>query len=336
MQDESPLGRALWAIVLSVVVAIVLFSFARRPLLSGDGEASGFSRPLTLWVAGAEGGGGQAEAVARQLADCWQASGRSATVGVLPGGSSSSVVDFLERVRNTPDELLLISGTTLSDIARERDDLLLPEPRERAQHAVRLLGRAAPIAVLEGERLALAVRADSPVRTAAQLLSLLSRQPARPIVGVADDAWLEGNLAALVQSVGLHQDMPYDVFTSSHSAVLGLDEGQAQAVLAPSSALHRDLRDGRLRELPWPPAGGQAPRGWVAIVAPAGLSPRTVAALREQTHGLCTGAAWSRLLREDGLAPVAPAKIGLEGFLADGVREATRLQTLAARTIRDY
>ncbi|HEY2536285.1 MAG TPA: hypothetical protein VGI24_04800 [Solirubrobacteraceae bacterium] len=335
MQDESRLGRSLWAILLSVVVAIVIFSFARHPLLGGDGEASGFSRPLTLWVAGAEGNG-QAQATARELAGCWEMSGRPVTVGVLPGGASSSVVDFLERVHGTPDELLLITSTTLSDIARDRQDQLLPEPREHAQRAVHLLAGAAPIAALGGERLALAVRADSPVHSSSELLSARYVQTSPPLFGVAEDTWLEGNLAALVNSSGLHGDLPYSVFTSSRSAVLSLEAGEVQAVLAPYGAIHQAVRSGRVRELPWPRAGGRTPRTWSAIVAPTGLSTATIHTLREQTRGLCTGPERRRLLRKDGISQIAPASVGLASFVGDGVHEASQRQALVERIMRSY
>ena len=320
-------------VVLGSVVAIVIFSFARRPLFEGNGEASGFSHPLTLWVTGAEDGG-QAEAVARQLAGCWQEDGRSVTVGVLPGGSSSAVLDFLDRVHDTPDELLLVTDTTLSDIARDRADRLLPEAQERARRALGLLADAAPITVLQGDRLALAVRAGSPVRTTPQLLALLRSQPSRPLFGIAADSWLEGNLAALVQGAGLHGDMPYGLFTSSRSAVLALDAGQTQAVLAPSGAIEEELGHARPRELAWPLEGGHAPRTWVAVIAPTGLNAGAIATLREQAHGACASAAWSRL-REGGLATIAPAG-GLGGFVSEGTREAARLQALAAQTLRPY
>lgn len=335
MPDETPFGRLLWVLVLVVVVAIVIFSFARHPLLAGDEEASGFSRPLTLWVAGAEGDG-QAEAVARELAGCWQVAGRSVTVGTLPGGSAAAVVDFLDRVHDTPNELLLVTSTTLSDIARDLDNPLLPEPRERAQRAVHLLTAAAPIAVLGGERLALAVHADSSIHTTSELLSLLREQPSRPLFGVAADTWLEGNLAALVNYSGLHGSMPYGIFTSSRSAVQSLDAGEVKAVLAPFGAINHDLRRGRLRRLPWPHGATQAPHTWVAIVAPAGLSAHAVRGLREQTRGLCVSAGKHRLLREQGVAPIQSVTPRLADFISNGVSEAVELQALAARTIHAY
>lgn len=337
MQDESRLGRLLWIGTLSVVVVLVIASFARRPLFGGEGEASGFSGPLTLWVTGSEEGG-QAETVAKQLAGCWQEDGRSVTVGVLPGGSSSAVLEFLDRVHDTPDELLLITDTTLSDIARDEADPLLSEPRERAQRALRLLTAAAPLMVFDGDRLALATRASSNAQTATELPLLMRKQPSRPLFGLAADSWLEGNLAALVQAAGLQGEMPYNLFTTSHSAMLGLRAGQVQAVLAPAGAISPELRRGGLRELPWPTAdgrAGEAPHTWVAVMAPTGLSRSAIAALGAQTRGDCTGAAWSELLRTDNLSPLRPSA-GSSSFIGERASEAERLQTLAARVMRAY
>src|ERR1700683_1532084 len=84
MHSESPLDRTLWTVTLAVAVVVVVLSFARQPLLGGDGEASGYSAPLTLWLPASQAGG-QAEAVAQQAAACWDSSRRTATVGVLPG-----------------------------------------------------------------------------------------------------------------------------------------------------------------------------------------------------------------------------------------------------------
>jgi hypothetical protein len=334
MSPESRFDRSLWTIVLTAVIAVVIISFARQPLFGGDGEASGFGRPLTLWVAGS-GADGQAEAVARQAAACWQTGGRSVNVGVLPGGSATSVVDFLDRVHRTPDELLLVTSSTLSDIAHDAQDSLAGESRERAQRAARLLQNAAPVALLGGDALTLAVRADSPIRTTAQLFALMRSHPSRPPVGIAEDTWLQGNLAALAQSAGVHGSMPFSVFRSSREAVVSLDAGEAEAVAAPHSALNADLHSGRLSELPWPAASNATPRAWVAIVAPLGLDGSALATLRRQARNLCEGGAWRRLLQADGLTPMRAKSTSVESFVRRGIQEATRLQTLASRIVRD-
>jgi hypothetical protein len=133
----------------------------------------------------------------------------------------------------------------------------------------------------------------------------------------------------------VHGDVPYGVFGSSREALASLGEDEGQVVVAPYSAISADLHDGRLRALPWPAADGRAPRAWLAILAPGGLRASEIAALRAQARGLCAGATWARLLRVDGLRPVSPGT-KLRSFVPEAIREAARLQSVAARVLRDY
>jgi tripartite-type tricarboxylate transporter receptor subunit TctC len=335
VRAESPLDRTLWTIVLTVAVVAVVLSFARQPLLGGDGVASGFSPPLTLWLAGPQTGG-QAEAVAQQAASCWEKAGHPVTVGVLPGSSTTAVTDFLDRVHRAPDDLLLITSTTVSDIARDSAAASSSVTGERAQRAVRLLAGAAPVAVLGSDPLELAVRAGSPIHTVAQMLSLMRGQPSRPVLGVAEDSWLQGNLAALAQSAELQGQIPYSVYRTSREAVVSLTAGEVEVVVAPRSALRGGLHSGNLRELPWPAPRNTMPSAWVAVLAPAGLSSTELATLRTQASHLCSGSTWTRMLRGDGLSPVSPTKRQLAGYVRNDIGEASRLQSLAERIVRNY
>lgn len=336
MREESQLDRTLWTVVLTAAVVLVVLSFARQPLLGGEGEASGFSAPLTLWLPASQAGS-QAEAVAQQAAACWDGSGRPATVGVLPGSSSAAVSDFLSHTRGASADLLLLTSTTLSEIAHDNIDTPSSEAGESAQRAVRLLARTPPIAVLGVDALTLAVRAGSPIHDTAQLLALMRRDPSRPLLGVADDAWSQGNLAALAQSANLHGQIPYSAFRSAREAIVSLDAGEVEVVVAPHSALHGALHDGQLRELPWPSGGGTTPpHAWIAVVAPTGLSTTELATLRSQSRRLCAGVSWTRMLRGDGLSPASPSRPQLDRLVRDGIGEANRLQSLATRIVRNY
>jgi hypothetical protein len=335
MRQESRLDRTLWTIVLVVAVAVVVVSFARRPLLGGDSVASGFSPPLTLWLAGSQSGG-QAEAVAQQAATCWERAGRPASVGVLPGSSSQAVGDFLDRAHSAPGDLLMITSATLSDIAHAGASAPFSAAGESAQRTARLLTGAAPVAVLASDGLTLAVRATSSVRSTAELLSLMRREAARPLLGVAESTWLQGNLASLAQSAGLHGQVPYSVFRSSREAVMSLDAGEVEVIVAPHSELRDQLRDHRLRALPWPGSRRTTPRAWVAVIAPAGIGRAELAALRAQARHLCAGPTWTRMLRGDGMSSTTASKPQLADFVRDDLGEATRLQTLAAHIVRDY
>jgi len=214
VRHESQLDRTLWTIVLTIAVVVVAVSFARQPLLGGGGEASGFGTPVTLWLPGPQADG-QVETVAQQAAACWAGNGHAVTVGVLPGSSTSAVAGFLDSAGRTSADLLLLTSSTLSDIARDSTAPPASEAGEEARHAVRLLTQASPVAILSRDRLALAIRADSPIHTTSELLSLIRREPSRPLLGVAEDSWEQGNLAALAQSANLHGEIPYSAFRSS-------------------------------------------------------------------------------------------------------------------------
>jgi len=335
VHEEPPLIRSLWTIVLIAAIAAVVLSFARQPLFGGDGSAVGLGRPLTLWVTGAESGG-EAEAVARQAAGCWQVREHPATVGVLSGEPSAAVAAFLTRLHGAPDDLLVVTSSTLAKIAHDDGAAIAPEVREQAQHAIRLLEGATPISVLASEAVALAVPADSPIHSSTQLLAAMRESSMPPLLGVAANPWLQGNLAALVQGADMHGPMPYVLYDSSRQAVASIDSGSGGVIVTPFSAIHSELSHGAVRELPWPEFAGPPPHGWVAVVAPPGLSGSEIASLRAQAGRLCTRATWHRLLHGDGLAPVADSHEGFATFMHDGLSEATRLQALAARIVRDY
>jgi tripartite-type tricarboxylate transporter receptor subunit TctC len=334
VQGESQLGRFLWTIVLIAAVVVVVLNFARQPLSGGDGQAASFGRPVTLWVTGGEAGS-LAETVAQQAAGCWASNGSAAQVGHIPGSSSTAVASFLTRVRGAPEDLLVITSTTLSDIAHDRAAAPLSEPREHARTASQLLTAAAPIAVLGSDPLVLAVRAGSAVHTDAQLLAQMRAATTRPLFGVANDSWLQDNLAALVNGSQLGRRLPYAVYGSSREAIVSLEAGEVEVVLTSADAIHGDA-GGHLRELPWPSWSGGTPRAWVAIVGAPGLRARTVAALRADARRLCPGTGWTQLLRGDGLSPVSLSAAQLAGFLRAGVRDTDRLQTVAAHIVRDF
>jgi hypothetical protein len=331
VQPESTLDRSLWTIVLLAAVALVLANFAQRPLFGGDGEASGFGHPLTLWVTGGEADS-QTRSVARQIAACWDLGGEHVSVGVLPGSSSAAVADFLRGAHRTPEELLLVTSTMLADIAHDERAAPDSEARERAQQAAGLLALAPPVSLLGSDALTLAVRASSPPRSTEQLLALMRERPTEPFIGVAEDSWLQGNLAVLAESAGVRGRLPFDAYRSSGLALASLTAGEIGVVLAQRSSLAAPLAEGRVRTLPWP--GAAPPHAWDALLAPGGLTAAQVAGLRRQASTLCPGGAWQRLLRTDGLSPARAGSVPEPGFVRDGLGEASRLQALAARIVR--
>lgn len=332
--SETVFDRSLWAIVLTIAVIVVALSFARGPLSGSGGPTSALAAPLTLWVAGDESSS-EAQALAQQAAACWQFGGRSANVGVLPGGSVEAVGDFLHHTRGAPNDLLILTSATLSEIAYEALRPPGSPARANAQAAAQRLLEATPVAVLGGDSMSLAVPSSSPIRSSLQLLSVLRAHPSHPVLGVATEAWLEGSIASLAQSAGVEGEMPFNAYRSSAEAVASLDAGEAEAVVAPHSALVDDLRQGALRQLAWP-TPSTAAEGWVAIMAPSGLNPSVIASLRRQATQLCSRDGWRQHLRSDGLSPVRTTSRSLRGLIRNGLTEAGRTQALATHVVRNY
>jgi putative tricarboxylic transport membrane protein len=334
MQRESNLGRALWMLVLTGVIAVVVASFAQRPLFGKDGEASGFTPTVTLWVASANPSD-EAERVIQQAASRWDTRTRASSAEVLPGGSVAGVASFLDRVHNNPSDLLVISSTTVADIAHDRTLPALSDLSLRAQRAAELLRSAPVIAVVSADPLLLAVPRNSPLRDI-QGLSAASQEGSAPLFSVADDNWETSNLARLVERYGLTGRIPYSVVPSSRDAVIDTDSGEASVVLAPRSEIRGELRDGRMRQLPWPEGQGSPPQTWIAIVGPTGLSPQQIASLRVQARKLYESPTWHEILRGDGLSPVSLSAAGLRQFVQSNLEKAARLQDTAARVVDDY
>lgn len=334
VSSETVFDHSLWAIVLTIAAIFVALSFARGPLSGSPGQAAALAAPLTLWVTGAEASG-ETQALAQQAATCWQLGGRQTNVGALPGGSVEAVGDFLRHTRGTSNDLLVLTSATLSDIAYEALRPPGSPAHAIAQAAARRLLEATPVAVLGEDSMSLAVSESAPIHSTEQLLAILRMRPAHPVLGVATEAWLEGGIASLAQSAGLEGEMPFNAYKSSAEALASLNAGEAEAVVAPHSALLAGLRRRALRELPWPRSSAGSD-GWVAIMAPSGLNPNVIASLRQQAAQLCHGDEWQQRLRSDGLSPVQTGPRGLRDLIRSGLGEAGRVQALATHVVRDY
>ncbi|MCL2769647.1 MAG: hypothetical protein FWD42_06000 [Solirubrobacterales bacterium] len=330
MRRDSDPGRLAWAITLAVAVALVIANFAQQPLLGNDGEASGSQQPITLWVASADPSA-EAQHVVQQAASRWDTPTRAASAEVLPGGSLEGVARFLERVRGDPRALLVLSSSTLAEIAWARARAPDSETSLRAQGVTGLLERAPVIAVVAADPLLLAVPRDSPLRSLQGLSSAAERSLATPFFSVAQDRFQTSNLAALVARYGLSGRIPYSVAASAHEAILDTEFGHASVALAPRSEIGAELRAGRMRALPWPRGQGRTPESWIAILGPTGLSPSQVASLRAQARRLYGGAAWDAVVRGDGLAPVSLGRAALGGFVAQRLARTILLERAAAR-----
>jgi hypothetical protein len=332
MSAQSLYSRALWPLLLLLVVAFVVVDFVRHPYLGSESQAAAPRAHLTLWLAETEAAG--ESQVVREAAGSLVLYGRPATIGLLPGGASQAVTSFLSR-RQAPGQLLAVSNETLADLSQERSSALAGEEPLQAAHAQSLLEHAIPIGVLGGEPLVLAVSPDSPVRDVGDLFAQLRRSAQAHVFAITDDNWATDNLAALVQDAGVEGVVPYRVFPSPQDASLALAAGDADVVLAPYGALAPDFDAGQLRALHWPAAAGSPPRSWVELLAGPHVPRTEVLALRRQLRKLERNGVWRSLAGVDGRAPSEPLSgTSMRSFLTAQIERITELQQVALRVER--
>jgi tripartite-type tricarboxylate transporter receptor subunit TctC len=323
-------GRALWPALILVLLAHAVSDVLHHPFLGDTGDAATVDAHLTLWVPGTESGG-PSEAVARDAAASLQLTGRPATVKLLrTGGAAGAVARFLGGGSARPADLLVVSSATVADLARGQSDALFGDEAAENARAEALLRRARPLALLAQDTLQLAVRTRSRLHSGAQLLAALRRDPRSHLLAVEGDAWTKVNLGRLVQRAGVPGRVPYRAYPSGGEAALGLESGDADVVLAPSSELRAEIAGGRLRALPWPADGGAPPRAWTAVLEAPGLRPGQHARLRDELARLSGDPHWRAALHDAGRAAPGPAAIA-RGFLADRLADAVWAQRATAR-----
>lgn len=337
MSRQSRIGRALWPALLAVVVAHAVSDLLHHPFLGDTGDAAIVDAHLTLWVPGTEAGG-PSEAVARDAAASLQLTGRPATVKLRAGGAAGAVSGFLDDLDGAdgparPSDLLVVSSATVADLARGRAQALFGSDAVAARDAELLLRRARPLAVLASDRLVLAVRLRSRLRTGAQLIGDLRDRPHGHLFAVEGDAWTKAQLGRLVQRAGVPGHVPYRAYPSGGEAALGLESGDADVVLAPQSALRGEIAAGRMRALAWPRDAGAAPRAWTAVLEAPGLRPDQHARLKDELARLSADTHWRASLRAQG-RNASGASVP-RGFLARGLDDAAWLQRVTARLSTD-
>ena len=280
----------MWPALILVLLAHAISDVLHHPFLGDTGDAATVDVHLTLWVPGTEAGG-PSEAVAREAAASLQLTGRPATVKLVrTGGAAGAVANFLGGDAARSTDLLVVSSATVADLVRGRSDALFGDEALQAADAEALLRRARPLAVLAQDRLQLAVRMGSHLRSGAQLMAALRTNPRSHLLAVEGDAWTKVNLGRLVQRAGVPGRVPYRAFPSAGEAALGLESGDADVVLAPSSELRAEVAGGRLRVLPWP--SGTPPRRGRGR-----LCSRSRACVRGSMRGCATSSpGWPRTL----------------------------------------
>jgi tripartite-type tricarboxylate transporter receptor subunit TctC len=319
-----------------VLLAHAVSDVLHHPFLGDTGDAAIVDAHLTLWVPGTEAGG-PAEAVAREAAASLQLTGRPATVKLLrTGGAAGAVGGFLGDADGRgarASDLLVVSSATVADLARGRSDRLFGDQASAAAGAEALLRRARPLAILAQDTLQLAVRVRSRLRSGDGLVADLRANPRSHLLAVEGDAWTKVQLGRLVQRAGVPGRVPYRAYPSGGEAALGLESGDADVVLAPSSELRAEVAGRRLRVLDWP-AGGAAPRAWTAVLEAPHVRPGQHARLHDELARLAADPHWRATLHGAGRA-AAPRVGAPRGFLASRLDEADWLQRVTARVERD-
>jgi hypothetical protein len=339
VREESRFGRRLWQLVLLLALAYAVSGFVGHPVITSSASRAANQRPSLQLVESETDTDDEGGAVAAAAATALTGSRSLVQLRTINGSASEAIVQFMNgRARSSPS-LLVLSSTTFSDLASERQDLQTTTAAMQAAVAEGLLARAEPVARLSSDRLALAVAPGSRIRSASQLLAQMRTDPGGNAFAMLDDTFSKTNFAALVaraQSLRLSGEragyVPYRGYATAQEALASVADGAASVVLAPQAALTAAERAGLLRALPWP---GATPRLWVALFASPSTSRAQLIELRRQLTRLTQSRRWNQMLRASGrsAAPLAPAQ--LARFEHSALRQAQALQALASRVARE-
>ncbi|WPB84471.1 Bug family tripartite tricarboxylate transporter substrate binding protein [Sediminicoccus rosea] len=262
------------------------------------------SRPVTLIVPGAPGGGG--DFTARLLAEGLAGPlGQSVPVENRTGGSGNVAASFVARA--APDGytlLLAYSGTHVANPALFR---------ELAWHPIRSF---APVALLLTAPHVLVIRPDLPARDMAELAAYIRRNPGRVTYassGVASIQHLGG--AMLAQALGT--EMVHVPYRGAGPAMSDIIAGRVDMIITTPPAVMGQIQTGAVRAivqtgrarhpmLPNLPTTAEAGlpgfelEAWFGIYAPAGTPREAVLRLSRDIQGVTETAEFRRKAQEAG------------------------------------
>ncbi|GGL13702.1 Bug family tripartite tricarboxylate transporter substrate binding protein [Planomonospora parontospora] len=214
---------------------------------AGCGATGGAGPPAwgRLSVIAPAARGREADRVARALASALTGDGlaRTVEVGNHPGGAGAAALAALAASRTsgvpfTREGGLLVAGMPMVAGAE-------------TSGAAPLAESATPLARLVGEWAALAVSADSPLRSFEDFAARLRRDPAGLVVGGRSAGGPDHVLYGMIgKCLGVDARLlDYTGYAGAGQAVEALGGGWAAAVLVPARALAAGLASGRLRAL---------------------------------------------------------------------------------------
>jgi len=235
-------------------------------------------------------------------------------LGVSPGGGIDRMARFLQRILqdkrlveatlsvvNKPGGGGAIAQTYLNQRAGDGHFLHITATSLLTNH---ITGKTAvshrdftPLALLYDEYIGLAVKADSPARSGAELLDALRGAPEAWPVGIATSAGNTNHIAVALAAKSAGADvrkLRVVVFSSGGEAMTALLGGHVSVVVTPSANLIPHQQAGRMRVLAvaaptrlagplatvptWKEQGVDAVvANWRPVIGPKGLAPAPIA-----------------------------------------------------------
>jgi tripartite-type tricarboxylate transporter receptor subunit TctC len=283
-------------------VLISLLVFAAAPASAQQYP----SRPVTIVVPFAAGGGSDllARLVAQKLEEKL---GKPFIIENRPGAGTTLAA--MQVVRSTPDGYTLMQATSSTMAINVSMQKKIPyEP----------LKDLVPVALLSSSPFFLVVRADSPVKTVADLIALAKAKPNSLNYGSGGPGSMHHLSTELLQSLAGIQ-MTHVPYKATPPAMNDLLAGNIQVLFGDTTSVLPMIRQGTVRGVavttvkrspaaPDIPAVAETVPGyesasWQMLVAPGATPPEVIALLNREVHTIFSNPAVVAELERRGVGP---------------------------------
>jgi len=275
--------------------------------------------------------GGSNDVIARAMAP--QLAKRLGTNVIVENKSGAAGVIGADAVAKAPpdgSQLLLTSSTFLTTAATQAK---LPyDP----------IGAFIPVAMVAEGPLLLAVPADKPIKSAADLVAAAKARPGALNYGTAGVGSL-AHLATELLNGAANIQMTHVPYKGAGPALIDLAAGQIDVMISNYSSLVSQIKSGKVRaiavtspkaspafpDLPpiWAAVPGYAIDIWVTVFAPAGTPAPLVERLNREINQISASPELRTFLDPDGALPVALAPAAITARLK---QELAQLKKIAA------
>lgn len=254
--------------------------------------------------------GGSMDRTARDVQGLLQKAlvGRNSTVVNRPGGGHSIALNYLAQQRGDPHYLQVIHFLLFTNFLTGRTPL---------NHT-----SVTPIALLFNENFGFAVKADSPIKTAADMVQRLKKDPGSLSISVSTGLGTVNHiLAARVgQVAGVDpKKMKFVVFNSASEGITSVAGGHVDVTVTTLFSIQAMVEKGLLRFIavvtPKRMTGAMAPvptlreqgidvdmASWRSVVAPAGLSAAQIAYWDDMFSRMTKSEEWRASLERNFLS----------------------------------